>query len=282
MDRTTESTLISISTSAIRDFMRTHSLPQWAPEDYWWFGLMHAWGYPGHRFGGGRHIAVQELNRALSDLGVPETAVRKPGMHTILELDNIAFVYREKRFKDGRSIFRIAFHRKGEKFGRCGHSFIEPDWSAPELARYLVDVDRAIPALKTACLQAYADGLKESRIREIKRETARVFLLDLFGGELPPGVVGYEIADSTPGAVDLIRLVIHDEGTPFWRTRLFDIPYDDRDLLQTDSVQYFLNDSGLQFGALELFEDEDTGERIPTICYRPYVSDTEREGLLDE
>lgn len=282
MDEFTQSSFINISTNAIREFMRTHSLPQWPPEDYWWFGLMHAWGFPWYRLEKGKSLSVSELNYALLDLDIQETEIKKSGAHTVLELDNIAFVYREKRYKDGSAVLKIAPHIKGVKFSKCGHSFINARGSALALAEYLIDIDRAIPALKAACLQAYNDGLRENRIREIKLETARVFLLDFFKGELPPSVVEYEIADSVPGAADLIRLVIHDEGTPFWRTRLFDIPFDCRELLQADGVQTFIDDFGLQFGALELFEDEDTGKKYPITRYRPYESETEKLGLLDE
>ena len=282
MDEFTQESIINISTSAIRDFMRTHNLPQWPPEDYWWFGLMHAWGFPWWRLDKGKPISISELNGALYDLDVQDTEIRKPGAHTILELDNIAFVYRERRFKDGSQVLKIAPHIKGLGFNKCGHTFINARGSALALAEYLIEIDRVIPALKTACVQAYNDGLRENRIREIKLETAKVFLHDFFKGELPPNIVEYEIADSTPGAADLIRLVIHDEGTPFWRTRLFDIPYDCREFLQSDYVQTFIDDLGLQFGALELFEDEDTGEKFPIARYRPYESETEKEGLLDE
>lgn len=280
------SRMIDISTNAIREFMRTDNLPQWPPEDYWWFGLMFAWGWPwaspGLPLSERKPFSVAELDKALLDLGEQGMEIRRPGAHTILELRHIAFVCREKRFKDGRTALSIAPHFKERKFGGGGHSFIEARGTAHEVARYLIGLDQIVPDLKTACLQAYYDGLQERREREDKLETARVFLLDFFGGTLPPGVVGIEIADSAPGAADLIRLLIHDADTPFWRTRLLDIPFDDRDQLPADGVQDFLDDSGLQFGAFGWFEDEDTGERIPAVRYRAYVSDTEREGLPDE
>ncbi len=281
MDEFTKESIINISTGVIRDFMRTHNLPQWPPEDYWWFGLMHAWGFPWGRLSLGEPMSVSELNNVLYDLDVPIAEIKKTGAHTILKLDNIAFVYREKRYKDGRQVLKISPHIKGLGFNKCGHTFINARGSALALAEYLIEIDRSIPALKTTCVQAYNEGLRENRIREIKLETAKVFLLDFFKGELPPNVVEYQIADSAPGAADLIRLVIHDDGTPFWRTRLFDIPYDCRELLQPDYIQTFIEDSGLQFGELELYEDEDTGEKIPIARYRPYESETEKKGLLD-
>ena len=266
----------------ILDFMRTHNLPQWPPEDYWWFALIHIWASAWTRVRNGAPLTVRALNRALLDLGDGEKEIRKQGAHTYLELDNLTFVYREKTFKDGRVAFKIAPHLKGAAFGKCGHTFLDVHGSALELAQRLIDTDRIIPDLKTVCVRAYWKGLQERQIREHRDETAGEFLKDFFHGALPTGVVQYEIADSTPGAADLIRLVVHDEGTPFWRVRLFDIPFDIRGFLQADYVQSFIEQPDLQFGALELYADDETGENIPVARYRPYESETERLGLLDE
>lgn len=275
-------TLCAVARNAIMSLVRTHNLPLWSEEDYWWFGLTNAWSTPWWPTAGTKPVSGQALRQALLGLGIPESSFHKPGAHTILELDNLSFVYREKRFKNGRVAFRIAPHKKGVGFGRCGHSFMDAYGSALDWAQCLVEMDRAVPALKSSGIQAFKDGLQERRIREIKLETARVFLLDFFKGELPSAIVAYEISDSAPGACDLIRLTIHDEGTPFWRTRLFDIPYEMRNYLLADDVQTFIDECGLQFGALEMFEDEETGIKYPITSYRPYLSETEKEGLLDE
>ena len=66
MDEFTQESIINISTSAIRDFMRTHNLPQWPPEDYWWFGLMHAWGFPWWRLDKGKPISISVLSMTLT------------------------------------------------------------------------------------------------------------------------------------------------------------------------------------------------------------------------
>ena len=281
MDETVQ-TICETGRQAILAFMRTHSLPQWPPEDYWWFALMHAWGSPWWRLCKGAPISVRALDRALLELGVRESEISRPGAHTLLELDNLAFVYREKRYKDGRTTLKIAPHIRGLKFSRCGHSFIDASGSALELAQYLLEIDRAVPALKAESLQAFQEGLRERRIREIKLETARVFLSDFFRGELPQGVVGVEIADSKPGACDLIRLTVHDEGTPLWRTRTFDIPFEMRRFLQDDQVRTFIDEMDLQFGTIDTFEDEQTGETCSFASYRPYVSETEKNGETDE
>lgn len=282
MDEFSRDSFINISSGAIRDYMRLNNLPQWPPEDYWWFGLLFAWDYPWKRLFLGKPLSASELNNALYDLDVQETEIRKLGVHTIIELDNIAFVYRGKGVKDGSTELRIAPHIKGVEFNKCRHNFINARGSALALADYLIEIDRTIPALKIECLWAYEDGLREKRIREKKLETAKGFLMDFFKGEMPPSVVAYEIVDSTPGAVDLIRLVIHDEDTPFWRTRLFDIPFELRDKLSPNHVQPFIDDYGLQFGKLDLLEDKDTGEISLIARYQPYVSEAEKNGLLDE
>lgn len=119
-------------------------------------------------------------------------------------------------------------------------------------------------------------------MRDAKLNNAKSFLMDFFKGKLPPNLVDYVIADGTPGAADLIRLVIHDDDTPFWRTRYFDIPYDSRELLRAEHIQTFIDDFGLQFGALGMVEDKETGKSLPIARYQPYMSETEKYGLLDE
>lgn len=103
-----------------------------------------------------------------------------------------------------------------------------------------------------------------------------------FKGEIPSCIVDYEIADSSPGAADLIRLTIHDHDTPFWRTRSFDFPFESRNLLIQDHVQTFLDETNLQYGALEILIDDENGDKYPVAHYRPYESEVERLGLLDD
>lgn len=278
--KNTEYTILEVSRSTILEFMRTHSLQEWRPEEYWWFGLIHAWGFP-RLFTEGSPITLQALNNALLDLEVSEECIRQSGAHTFLSLDNISFVYREKQNREGQSLLRIAPHIKGASFITCAHSFMNVRGSAYELAQYLIDVDNSIPSLKLVCADAYQEGLKEQKKRNEKLECAKSFLNSLFDGVIPSCIVGCEIADSIPGAADIIRLVIHDSGTPFWRTRSFDVPYDERLYLTCEHVRSFIEDSNIQFGKLEVFDNQETGERIPVIQLRPYVSEAERLGDLD-
>ena len=180
MDETVK-TICEIGRGAILDLLRTHSLPQWAPGDYWWWGLVHAWGSRWWRWEGAP-ISVAALDRALAELGVRQTEISRRGAHTLLELDNLAFVYREKTYVDGRTVLKIAPHLKGKRFRECGHTFIDAAGSPLALAQYLLDVDRAVPELKAVSLDAYREGLRDRRIREIKLQTARAFLADFFRG----------------------------------------------------------------------------------------------------
>ena len=273
--------VLTVVRQTILDLMRDHQNISWAPDEYWWYGVQFAWTPLDYFRRQGEPVKENDLYWALIDLDVPRSCITKRGAHTYVELDNITFVYRTRHFKNGYEPLEIAPHMKGLKFRQCGHSFIQPRGSVYEWAQRMIDLDRWIPEIKEVATQACYDGMQEQKIREIKLETARVFLLDFFKGELPSAIMAYEISDSTPGACDLIRLTIHDEGTPFWKTRLFDIPYDMRDYLLADDVQTFIDECGLQFGALEMFEDEETGIKYPITSYRPYLSETEMEGLLD-
>lgn len=219
--------VLHIVRQTILDLIRGHEDISWAPDDYWWYGLQFAWA-PFDYMRHGEPVKENALYWALLDLEVPLERIVKRGAHTYVELDNITFVYRTRHFKGGYEPLEIAPHMKGLKFRQCNHCFIHPRGSVYDLAQRMIDLDRWIPEIKTTALQANYDGQQEQKIRDIKLQNAEVFLRDHFHGDLPESIVEYEIADSRPGAMDLIRLTIHDEGRPFWDTRYFDIPYDDR------------------------------------------------------
>ena len=240
--------------------MRNRPDLQWAPEDYWWPGIQLAWlnlswpnCLPPHK-----PMSADEVSRALVERGVPESAIRACGKHTRAELGNITFIYFNKRFKDGRVELRISPHINGLKFKECGHAFHSPNVGAAVIACNMLAINESVPACRTACAAAYQDGLRERKIREIKAETARTFLKDLFGGNKPDGLTGFTIADSRPGAMDLIRLRLADG-------RRFDIPFEDRDMLPLEYVTDFIStkDTSVHSGALEIFVDEETGKRYP-------------------
>lgn len=228
---TTQEQLINISTKAIRDFVRTGTLPQWAPEDYWWFGFIHAWGMVWRDLSKEHPLTVAAFERALKDLELDDSEIHGRGAHKYLELDNITFVYRDRHYKNGSSLLKIAPQIKGKKFSECAHPFIFPYGFALDLALYLLEIDRTIPALKEACLQAYYDGLCERRVREIKHKIAEERIREYFGGTMPECIISIIIRDSTPGAADRVHVVINGRGAPIWKTLVIDIPYDDLDKL---------------------------------------------------
>lgn len=268
MNELTEQVL-PIVRQTILDLMRVHEDISWAPDDYWWYGFQFAWTPPDF-MRQGEPIKENALYWALVDLEVPQEWIVKRGAHTYVELDNITFVYRTKHFKGGNELLEIAPHMKGLKFRQCNHSFIYPRGSVYDLAQRMIDLDRWIPEIKAAAGQALYDGQQEQKIRDIKLQTAETFLRDYFHGDLPESIVEYEIADSRPGAMDLIRLTIHDEGRPFWDPRYFDIPYDVRELLEKDAIKDFIADLNLRLGCMEMFVDEETGDEVPVIRYTPY------------
>ena len=262
--------LLSRVRQSILELMRTHDNLAWAPDDYWWYGLQMQWTLLDY-LAKGDPVKENALYWALVDLDVPREWIVQRGAHTYVELDNITFVYRTRHFKSGYEPLEIAPHIKGCKFRQCGHSFIHPKGSVYKLAQRMIDLDRWIPDIKATSRQAYNDGLQERKVRDIKLQTAGVFLRDYFDGNIPESVVEYKIADSRPGAMDIIRLTVHDAGKPFWDSRYFDIPYDDREHLGKDYVQQFLDSKNSRLGCLEMFLDDDTGERVPIIRFTPYM-----------
>lgn len=249
--------ITAYAADSIRSFVRFHSLPQWPAKDYWWFGLTHAWVGPllPFRRECRRRLTVESLNGALAELDVAPDAISRRGAHTFLELDHIAFVYRVKQYKDGSRVFLIAPHLKGERFRDCAHSFIEVWCTELDLAQALIEIDRAVPALRTECEKAYYEAIQEKRIREIKLETARAFISDYFDGDVPEKIVSLQIADSIPGAVDLIRVVAQDKGGTEPQIRMLDIPYDLRERLQKGYLETFLADPSLDFGTVAVRGD---------------------------
>lgn len=219
----------------------------------------------------GDPVKEKDLYWALVDMDVPRESIVTRGARTYVELDNITFVYRTRHFKGGYEPLEIAPHIKGRKYTQCGHSYIHPQGSVYELAQRMIDLDRWLPEIKDTAKQAYLDGLQERKIREIKLQTAGVFLRDHFQGEIPHNVVDYKIYDSEPGAMDFIRLSILDDGKPSWAVRYFDIPFDNRNLLFRDAVTDFIEKQNSRRGWLEMFLDEDTGESIPILVYEPYT-----------
>ena len=253
--------------SSILDCLRWHPETNWNENTCWWLGFQMVWGEQGYADADFR-VTESCLNIALRKLGVPESSFRKPGAHTYVDLDNVSFVYRTKIYKDGTRRLLVAPHLKGLKFNQCGHSFISAMGDTQLFARYMLDLDKCIPEARIAARKAYYQGKQEQKVRDIKYQAAGAWLNEYFHGEMPKGYIGYCIADSEPGAMDIIRLAFEKEGSPY--NRYFDIPYEFRDFLQMDGVMEFADDPDLRMGSLEMFEDEVTGEKVPVTRYEPF------------
>lgn len=253
--------------SSILDCLRWHPETNWDENTCWWLGFQMIWGEQGYADAYNR-VTESCLNIALRKLGVPESSFRKPGAHTYVDLDNVSFVYRTKIYKDGTRRLLVAPHLKGLKFNQCGHSFISAMGDTQLFARYMLDLDKCIPEARIAARKAFYQGKQEQKVRDIKYQAAGAWLNEFFHGEMPEGYIGYCIADSKPGAMDIIRLAFEKEGSPY--NRYFDIPYEFRDFLQMDGVMEFANDPDLRMGSLEMFVDEVTGEKVPVTRYEPF------------
>lgn len=253
--------------SCILDCLRWHPETNWDENTCWWLGFQMVWTELRYVDADNR-VTESCLNIALRKLGVPESSFRKPGAHTYVDLDNVSFVYRTKIYKDGTPRLLVAPHLKGLKFNQCGHSFISAVGDIQLFAEYMLELDKCIPEAGAIAKKAYYQGKQEQRLRDIKYQAAGAWLNEYFHGEMPKGYVSYCIADSKPGAMDIIRLNFQKDG--YYQYRVFDIPYEFRDLLQMDGVMDFVNDLDLRMGSLEMFVDEETGEKIPITRYEPF------------
>lgn len=254
--------------------LRLHPKIEWDGGLCWWPGVVSSW----HEWAScrsGRPVTESAFRAYLLGSGVPESAFRKPGAHTWVDLEHISFLYRTRRYKDGSSALVLSPHVRGQSFHACSHLFCEVEGDPGEIARMILELDACIPAARKIAAEALVKGYQERTMRAIKYQAASAWIQDYFHGELPGSYIGFEIADSTPGAMDIIRLTFHDEGTPSWDKRFFNIPYDSRDFLERKEVAAFAADLSLRIGSLEMFRDDD-GTDIPVICYK---SD---ESLLNE
>lgn len=143
--------------------LRTNRNINWAPDTYWWPGIQLAWVHP---FFPGKHsntLTSEQLSSSLIELGVPDSSVKRQGKHTLLELNNIAFVYCDKQYKyEPGPILLVSPHILGCKFKECGHAFVSPYCDPEALAAFMITIDLSVPAAQAACVDAYNDFFKES------------------------------------------------------------------------------------------------------------------------
>jgi len=258
--------------------MRTRANLQWTPDSYWWPGIQLAWVnpfWPGSR---GKALTTDRLNKKLIEFGVPSDSIKKFGKHTLLELGNISFVYRDKQYKYDGPVLQISPHILGKRFSECGHAFVDPRCSADELVTFMLGINESVPAARSACIDAYQDGLRERKEREIRQQVADVYVRNIFDGDIPKEISSCTIADSVPGAMDLIRLTIQDNGDRLSPKRTFDIPFSERDRLPGPVwIRDFISSPHLLNAILEIFEDDESGESVPCLISFSPDNDTEEE-----
>ena len=153
--------IVRICAENTLSLMRSHPDLHWAQDSYWWPGIQLAWVRP---FWPGVHsgtLTADQLNKRLIEFGIPADSIKKTGKHTMLVLDNISFVYRDKQYKYDGPVLQVSPHISGKKFGECGHAFVCPCCSADELVTFMLAINESVPAAQQASLDAYQDGLRE-------------------------------------------------------------------------------------------------------------------------
>ena len=248
--------------------MRSHSDLKWARESYWWPGIQLAWVQHFWPEAIGCTLTTDQLHKKLIESGVPVESVKKSGKHIMLELDNISFVYRDKKYKSVGPVLQVSPQILGKKYSECRHAFIKPMCSVDELVTFMLAINESIPDAKSASLAAYQDGLRERKEREILQQVANEYVNQLFEGNMPGEIVSCTVTDSTPGAMDLIRLTIRDSVPQWSPRRTFDIPFSERDRMPgPDWIRQFIYDSNALSAIMELFLDEETGESVPVLRF---------------
>lgn len=257
--------------------MRSRTNLQWAPDSYWWPGIQLAWVNPFLPGSCGKALTTDQLNKRLIEFGVPSESIKKSGKHTLLELGNIAFVYRDKQYKYDGPVLQVSPHIRGRKFSDCGHAFVNPKCSADELVTFMLAINESVPAAQSASLDAYQDGLRERKEREIRQQVADEYVNRLFNGDIPGEIASCSIADSVPGAMDLIRFTIRDNDVQWSPKRAFDIPFSDRDRLPSpDWIRDFISTPHLLNAIMGTFDDE-SGESVPVLRITSSLSDGAEE-----
>ena len=263
--------------------MRSRTNLLWAPDSYWWPGIQLAWVNPFWPGNCGKALTTEQLNQRLIEFGVPAESIKKSGKHTLLELGNISFVYRDKQYKYDGPVLRVSPHILGKRFSECGHAFVNPNCSADELVTFMLAINESVPAARSACIDAYQEGLRERKEREIRQQVADEYAFQLFNGDIPGEIASCTIADSVPGAMDLIRFTIQDNGVQWSSKRSFDIPFSERDRLPSpDWIRDFISSPHLLNAIMEIFDDDESGESFPILRITSSLDiDTEEENTCE-
>ena len=268
--------------STVRSLHRSHDLNHlpvnWTDQGWFWFAFQSVWSTlsgvlrePVTSWNGPAATA-DDLTAALVGRGVPRTAIRPFGAHTLVTLDNVSFVYRAKQYKPEGSRLLVAPHITGRPFSGCGHSFVHPFGTLDDLAETMVRMDRAVPQIRQACLTALGDARKESAERAIKTRTAETLLSDIFDGAVPENVRWHVDGARHPEDLDVVRLEIRHGGGTVPPVRWVDVPLDlPRECIPSIAEMCLEPWGDVTRAYIELFIDEDTGEYVPVqFNYGPF------------
>ncbi len=275
--------IVRVCVNNTLSLMRSRTNLLWAPDSYWWPGIQLAWVNPFWPGNCGKALTSEQLNQRLIEFGIPAESIKKSGKHTLLELGNISFVYRDKQYKYDGPVLRVSPHILGKRFSECGHAFVNPNCSADELVTFMLAINESVPAARSACIDAYQEGLRERKEREIRQQVADEYAFQLFNGDIPGEIASCTIADSVPGAMDLIRFTIQDNGVQWSSKRSFDIPFSERDRLPSpDWIRDFISSPRLLNAIMEIFDDDESGESFPILRITSSLSDGVKEECPNE
>jgi hypothetical protein len=207
----------------------------------------------------------RDLTRELLAKGVSESSVRPFGAHTLVELDNISFVYRAKYYKVDGSHLLVAPHISGQPFGKCGHTFVHPFGPLQDFAETMVLFDRSVPEIRQACLDAVDDARKESAERAIKTRTAESLMDDIFTDGVPENVRFRVDGLRHPADLDILRIEVLRGGYFSHRVDVpLDLPRECCHYLPEMILEY--PGEGLTRMLVDPFYDDEGAEWIPCLC----------------
>ncbi len=238
----------------------------WDEQGWFWTGLQLVWSnLSSFRFSGenwnGPLATADDLTTALLSQGVSKSSIRPFGVHTLVTLDNLSFVYRAKRYKSDGDHLIIAPHITGRPFGKCSHSFIHPFSPLSDFAEAMVYLDKSVPDMQKACKAALTDALSESAERSTRTRLAESMLREIFGGTIPDNIRFHVAGLRNPSDLDVIRVEIRYKDGAWGANYQVDIPMD----LSEECYHYLpgmiLELSGSEPGHwyVEPLYDDDTG-----------------------
>ena len=162
--RNYENPLASAAYKHVRSFYRSFEIRnrpvQWDEQGWFWIAVKGVWADLSALGDSwyGPIASADDLSRALLECGVEQSAISPLGAHTLVTLDNLSFVYRTKQYKNEGNHILIAPHRTGLPFGKCEHSFFHPFGPLADVADAMLFLDRSIPEIRQACLDALGDA----------------------------------------------------------------------------------------------------------------------------